>query len=75
MDILTSSCPPINGRFCFSARANEFSTAGIGAILRIENERERRRKPKDAVYGWTIVRKNRCDINGKFPLLRPHATA
>jgi len=52
--------------FAFRQGSSEFSTApvrsagptgqaGIAhAILRIENERERRRGPKDGVYGWTL---------------------
>jgi len=41
--------------FGFRQGTSEFSTAGIErAISRIENERERRRGPKDAVYGWTL---------------------
>jgi hypothetical protein len=43
--------------FGFRQGPGEFSTAGIArAMWRIENERERRREPKDAVSGWTLYR-------------------
>jgi len=41
--------------FGFRQGPSEFSTAGIAVISRIENQRERRRGPKDAVYGWTLT--------------------
>ena len=36
------------------ARAR-FQPQASGAFARIENVRERRRGPKDAVYGWTLT--------------------
>jgi hypothetical protein len=42
--------------FGFRQGPSEFSTAGIArAMSRIENERERRRGPKDAVSGWKLT--------------------
>jgi hypothetical protein len=57
-------CSFINGTFWFPARPERVfnrpenitgSPTGIErAMSRIENEGERRRGPKDAVYGWTL---------------------
>ena len=53
---MVTSVHPEMADFGFRQGPSEFSTTGIAcAMSRIENERERRRGPKDAVSGWTLT--------------------